>query len=1240
MSVPVSLPSPLLLQQNCINGDNENVLERRSLPVKQHKNQQVTPSLDDEQLFVPMSEQLPIEADSAASTNSTNIKPNSVYMANYGKSTNATDDYLLSTLQSEHGYSCPHHHHSSSSSSSLPHQTFTINGNNCVDPQQIHLATLYYNRRQRCERQRQTANSSCLGEQHQQLKRNSMNYANGFELEQGEESLHENDKYQYDIDDIGHLRRHLAAPMNATNCNFANISPHMIPTSQFIVPTTTASCAQENYCRSPKNVSLSFVDGKDDDATKTLNEKITKETTVNFEQQSKRAIGGMAFVIDFNDDDNATIGETKDRNVTTSSISTKRHGQLNRHSFEPSSSSNEVNSASASSAKQFGNKVCKDLINGMTSIQMASKNGGINNISTVSAITTRAVDRVRSRDSLEDKNMKLSPVVSTCFTNGDDTQLTIYECEGKSSSQTHICKSPTRTVTIPDDEKEHDHILSQHSSSRMNSLHRQDGSNRINSSEIIDSSSRNSKNNNNNSKNCQSSTGNSMECTNSRRSSRGAQLSESAVYLINRMFEDTDYHHRHQSGHCFDDDDVNNIDATTEATIARSTPQRHHHQQHHQQQQQQISMAPTSVHHYEEHARLYPSLSHQSMSSSRSTSTYSGSNHHPPLRQCTSSTSASTRMEYDESLSSLQSNSDLSHPIMHPHSLANTIILQQSHSSQSTLEKLVDSAIDDDEDIIADDVSEAGTYTVEIDEDGSRHKKTKSRFTDSQQSKLNGKCKFEMDEDSPVVAPTTTNTDYEEDADCEVDDEEEEGAEEEEEDKLEIARRKIDELFSVFSKHNQERCAAQQNSQSNVIHATYTRSKRRSHKNSTDEEVYDETSPPNTISVATSDESLPYSNEKRSVGENTSKKRISNELLNALKNINLKLEKTAKLGKSSLTDENTKKQTDNSTKSNQQQKTNMKSQIPKPISKVHSAPNTPLLSENRRTFRFSSNNNKSKPLETASRCSSRKSSITASINSIDDSDDQQVATTVNEAKNVRARSESINSTNSNQSSSMRFNRAFALRRARLGMDTCGVEISEQAAKSAKESQRKTSTPQQFRRNDGGRFSLRNTSASNSSKISSSPVRQTSNQTTRNKPWLQNRQSVETQRPKTCAKVPSANHNNVKQQTKPSRPVCSSAENLANKETNPRSLRKRTSTTSQLPSVPKSAYSDNEIVQDGESSCDDFPLFSRFGRSSLRQNTNNSSTPWLQSLKASNVVSGKKSFVFNNKTLNIILINFS
>jgi hypothetical protein len=57
------------------------------------------------------------------------------------------------------------------------------------------------------------------------------------------------------------------------------------------------------------------------------------------------------------------------------------------------------------------------------------------------------------------------------------------------------------------------------------------------------------------------------------------------------------------------------------------------------------------------------------------------------------------------------------------------------------------------------------------------------------------------------------------------------------------------------------------------------------------------------------------------------------------------------------------------------------------------------------------------------------------------------------------------------SSSLRFNRAFALRRAKLGMDTLGVPLNLTASK------KNPSTPKSnpsliFNRNDGGRFSLR------------------------------------------------------------------------------------------------------------------------------------------------------------------------
>lgn len=69
--------------------------------------------------------------------------------------------------------------------------------------------------------------------------------------------------------------------------------------------------------------------------------------------------------------------------------------------------------------------------------------------------------------------------------------------------------------------------------------------------------------------------------------------------------------------------------------------------------------------------------------------------------------------------------------------------------------------------------------------------------------------------------------------------------------------------------------------------------------------------------------------------------------------------------------------------------------------------------------------------------------------------------------------------NSNKASSMRFNRAFALRRAKLGMDTLGVPLNLTAERQAHHSSilesrsnpRSTPSPT-FNRSDGGRFSLR------------------------------------------------------------------------------------------------------------------------------------------------------------------------
>lgn len=725
----------------------------------------------------------------------------------------------------------------------------------------------------------------------------------------------------------------------------------------------------------------------------------------------------------------------------------------------------------------------------------------------------------------------------------------------------------------------------------------------------------------------------------------GGQLSESAVYLINRMFEDSDYH-RYQ---CAKEQSADG------------------HQQH------QYGESGGGGHSYSEHEHIYASLS----SSPRSASPYSTNqhqrhNHASSPHICNSSTcTASTRMEYDESLSSLHSttNSDhhscaqrvrSSHGL--PQSLNTTIVSHQSSSpssQQSTLQ--VDSAIDEDGgDLIPDDISEAGTYTIELDkEDGSKHrKKTPSEQGAEEDEPLTretvqagvGSLRREghfADEDtcSTVAEQVASNTeDYEEDADCEVEDNEEE--EEEEEDQLEIARRKIDELFNVYSSQKSKECAAELSGAANNSgnNSTFTRPKRRSRATvSTDEE--EETA---ATTSATSDECLPRSIHYDSPKGRSSfsKKRISTELMSALKKINIKLERTAKLGKTMGSEgEEPKKRVIPSASSPLRHHQPQSSAVytASKTGKTHSAPATPLLSENRKSFRYS----KPAAIPTATRVShpSRKSSAAlTSASSVDDFDDQSsVLSTETYIQPVtRGRSESVNSAPSNNNNSnnnsMRFNRAFALRRARLGMDTCGVEISESAANKAKEAQAKSvpkpkPQPPAFRRNDGGRFSLRVPSATGNSRTRQLPTSQV-----KRLPVTTTRTSTTgTVIPKSSPTSSSATPSSVKSMTvkaAPSKPragsysasasVCSSSENINfSKMSSPsprtvRKLRSSSNAVSTAMSAGKTAHSDNEIVlnNDGESSsCGEEPqLFTRFGRSSLRSQPSTSSTPWLQSLK--------------------------
>ncbi|OTF72917.1 hypothetical protein BLA29_006752, partial [Euroglyphus maynei] len=187
-----------------------------------------------------------------------------------------------------------------------------------------------------------------------------------------------------------------------------------------------------------------------------------------------------------------------------------------------------------------------------------------------------------------------------------------------------------------------------------------------------------------------------------------------------------------------------------------------------------------------------------------------------------------------------------------------------------------------------------------------------------------------------------------------------------------------------------------------------------------------------------------------------SKKRISSELMSAFKRINSKLEKTARLGNLSLSSSSTATVvtsttgTENtSTNLENRHSTKLVSALSKPPLKCRSAPSTPLLNDRKQLV-----NNR-----LYSRNMNRKSTISPTITNNEYSSSTERLD--NDDSQQRARSASITS-NTSSSSSLRFNRAFALRRARLGMDTCGVEISEQSANKAKESQKTNSSSSSFK----------------------------------------------------------------------------------------------------------------------------------------------------------------------------------
>ena len=1088
------------------------------------------------------------------------------------------------------------------------------------------------------------------------------------EEEEEAESPKEANECEYDIDDIGHLRRHSHQQGTATNVSSTTVPcPPVSAGSEQQMMTDSRATTQ-----SPVSMEIYWQYGSEEQHHQQPQEsspfrEVNGECRVKNEEK-KRAIGGMAFVINFDQDEE---GQCTGTTVSSkAALSAGHHRRFQQNSTKASST------APVTAEPVGGGRLARQ------SSWRRSRNVTTTTASPPTTTTATTETTANKRATVEVNNASDHGKVSVCNSVGRNrdsaagaedrntkarlsaTELSSsHSCGGVEGAAAADTREPlTGEVETAVRGSREDTVT--RSASRNSSTGGGGGTMKKQSRASFGAADVRDKDGGPPILGTRATTSNTSSRS-SRSSSHnprpgGGQLSESAVYLINRMFEDSDYH-RYQCGK------------------QQSTADGGEEQQHQQHQ-----------HEYGEHEHIYASLS----SSPRSASPYSANqhhHHHHPHHQhqqqqqpnqhlhasspyiCNSSVcTASTRMEYDESLSSLHSTTNSDHHSGQrvrsssglPQSLATTVVSHQSSSpsssQQSTLEKQVDSAIDEDGDLIADDddISEAGTYTVEIDQiDGSKHRKKTPSEEDEltaavEDSSVRREGHFEEDSCSTIAEPVVSATeDYEEDADCEVEDNEEE-EEEEEEDQLEIARRKIDELFNVYSsqksKESMEPIASGNNSTNN---STFTRPKRRSRTSalSTDEDE-EETA---ATTSATSDECLPLSaHYEAAVKERSafSKKRISTELMTALKKINSKLERTVKLGKmNSPPVEEPKKR---GIPSAPLRYTNQSQTAAPKVGKTHSAPATPLLSENRKSFRYS------KAIPTAAkpaaaRVFSRKNSTVTSASSVDDFDDQSSALSTETYIQpvARGRSESVNSAasnnssaNSNTNSSMRFNRAFALRRARLGMDTCGVEISESAASKAKEAQAKASPkpkPQlaAFRRNDGGRFSLRAPSATAGASgtprtrqpfmAKQSPVTTPSTRTSSTGPVKAKPSPASVAVPVSTVKsIP------VKAPTKPrtgsysaSASVCSSSENIAgfsSKLTSPsprtvRKLRSSTTAVSSAVSVPKAAHSDNEIIlNDGESSCGEEPqpLFTRFGRSSLRSQPATSSTPWLQSLNAS------------------------
>lgn len=637
---------------------------------------------------------------------------------------------------------------------------------------------------------------------------------------------------------------------------------------------------------------------------------------------------------------------------------------------------------------------------------------------------------------------------------------------------------------------------------------------------------------------------------NTNRRSQPRQLSESAVYLINRMFEGNNYHQKlHQS------------DAISE---------------------KKNQFCSSIIENY-------------CPSQSSSLNTYSLSQT-KPISKPQNFDQSSPPMDATDSLSSFQ--------------------LKSGAMNLQNNDPILFSIIDDD-DVIPDDISDSGTYVVEIDEDGNKHRKPDR---DSKNPYPKNSMMLSDDEDDLIEKETISYCDEDSDS---INNESNAKSDE---DKLEIARRQIDELFSNYEKNQTPRRES-----TNLNNATFTRCKRSSQKSQSFN--YQNTAIDNHLPKPVESNGSEALN--TSLDQDKSKKRLSTELLSAFKKINIKLEKTARLGKLSLA-EGLKKSDKNDANRCQVKQSSPKSSdniFTTSSIKCQSEPSTPSLS---------SMTNKKKIAQPASIINAntnRKCLMTTPINDFSSSHSSNSKQPISDLEylenNSRPRSESITSNSSNQSTNLRFNRAFALRRARLGIDTAGFETNDRKnlnkipTKSNFEAPKKQSKLSSFERNDGGRYSLRVPNMRMSATVGSvSPekiVKQKSPLPLR-KPIrysLGVSPKSDSFTPSNVCKIPTMKCHST------SSSVNSSNENLALshrafKESD--YCRRRIQKNEIV--KPKISYSDNEIVMDGDSSCDENPISTRIGRQSLRQTSlaNSRRPPWLKSIKKSHLSLDIRKFV--------------